>query len=74
MKRDLYLDYLIRWNKDARITIRVVEAEQEFLEEVLFWNDLAKIINEYSVSEAHSLLCWVGNVLETNYPRCHNVD
>ena len=69
MKRDLYLDYLIRWNKAARITIRVVEAEQEFLEEVLFWNDLAKIIKEYSVSEAHSLLCWVRNVLETNYPR-----
>ena len=74
MKRDLYLDYLIRWNKADRITIRVVEAEQEFLKEVLFWNDLAKIIKEYSVSESHSLLCWVGNVLETNYPRCHNVD
>ena len=69
MKRDLYLDYLIRWNKADRITIRVVEAEQEFLKEVLFWNDLAKIIKEYNVSEAHSLLCWVGNVLETNYPR-----
>ena len=74
MKRDLYLDYLIRWNKADRITIRVIEAEQEFLEEVLFWNDLAKIIKEYSVSEAHSLLCWVENVLETNYPRCHNAD
>ena len=69
MKRDLYLDYLIRWNKADRITIRVIEAEQEFLKEVLFWNDLAKIIKEYNVSEAHSLLCWVGNVLETNYPR-----
>ena len=69
MKRDLYLDYLIRCNKADRITIRVVEAEQEFLKEVLFWNDLAKIIKEYSVSEAHSLFCWVGNVLETNYPR-----
>ena len=69
MKCDLYLDYLIRWNKADRITIRVVEAEQEFLKEVLFWNDLAKIIKEYNVSEAHSLLCWVGNVLETNYPR-----
>lgn len=69
MKRDLYLEYLIRWNKADRTTIRVVEAEQDFLEEVLFWNDLAKIIKEYNVSEAHSLLCWVGNVLETNYPR-----
>ena len=74
MKRDLYLDYLIRWNEANRITIRVVEAEQEFLKEVLFWNDLAKIIKEYSVSESHSLLCWVGNVLETNYPGCHNAD
>lgn len=74
MKRDLYLDYLIRWNKANIITIRVIEAEQKFLEEVLFWNGLAKIINEYSVSEAHSLLCWVGNVLETNYPRDCNAD
>ena len=74
MKRDLYLDYLIRCNKADKIALRVKEAEQKFLEEVLFWNDLAKIIKEYSVSEAHSLLCWVGNVLETNYPRCHNAD
>ena len=74
MKRDLYLDYLIRCNKADKITLRVKEAEQKFLEEVLFWNDLAKIIKEYSVSEAHSLLCWVGNVLEINYPRCHNAD
>lgn len=74
MKCDLYLDYLIRCNKADKIALRVKEAEQKFLEEVLFWNDLAKIIKEYSVSEAHSLLCWVGNVLETNYPRCHNAD
>lgn len=74
MKRDLYLDYLIRWNKADKIALRVNEAEQKFLEEVLFWNDLAKIINKYSVSEALSLLCWVGNVLETNYLRCHNAD
>lgn len=74
MKRDFYLDYLIRWNKADKIVLRVNEAEQKFLEEVLFWNDLAKIINKYSVSEALSLLCWVGNVLETNYPRCHNAD
>ena len=74
MKRDLYLDYLIRCNKADEIYLRVKEAEYKFLEEVLFWNDLAKIINEYSVSKAHSLLCWVGNVLETNYPRDCNVD
>lgn len=74
MKRDLYLDYLIRCNKADKITLRVKEAEQKFLKEVLFWNDLAKIINEYSVSEAYSLLCWVGNVLETNYPRDCNAD
>lgn len=74
MKRDLYLDYLIRWNKADKITLRVNKAEQKFLEEVLFWNDLAKIINEYSVSEAYSFLCWVGNVLETNYPRDCNAD
>lgn len=74
MKRDLYLDYLIRQNKADKIALRVNEAEQKFLEEVLFWNDLAKIVNEYCVSEAYSLLCWVGNVLETNYPRCHNAD
>lgn len=74
MKHDLYLDYLIRWNKADKIVLRVNEAEQKFLEEVLFWNDLAKSINKYSVSEALSLLCWVGDVLETNYPRCHNAD
>ena len=38
MKRDLYLDYLIRWNKADKIVLRVNEAEQKFLEEVLFWN------------------------------------
>lgn len=74
MKRDLYLDYLIRCNKADEIYLRVKEAEKKFLEEVLFWNDLAKIINEYSVSKAYSLLCWVGNVLETNYPRDCNAD
>lgn len=74
MKRDLYLDYLIRQNKADKIVLRVNKAEQKFLEEVLFWNDLAKSINKYSVSEALSLLCWVGDVLETNYPRCHNAD
>ena len=40
MKRDLYLDYLIRWNKADKITLRVKEAEQKFLEEVLFGLDL----------------------------------
>lgn len=74
MKHDLYLDYLIRQNKADKIALRVNEAEQKFLEEVLFWNDLAKVINEYRVSEAYSLLCWVWNVLETNYPRYHNAD
>lgn len=74
MKRDLYLDYLIRQNKADKIVLRVNKAEQKFLEEVLFWNDLAKIINEYRVSEAYSLLYWVGDVLETNYPRCRNAD
>lgn len=74
MKRDLYLDYLIRWNKADKIALRVNEAEQKFLEEILFWNDLTKIINKYSISEALSLLCWVGDVLEINYPRCHNAD
>lgn len=74
MKRDLYLDYLIRWNKADKIALRVNEAEQKFLEEILFWNDLIKIINKYSTSEALSLLCWVGDVLEINYPRCHNAD
>lgn len=36
MKRDLYLDYLIRCNKADKIDLRVKEAEQKFLEEVLF--------------------------------------
>lgn len=81
MKRDLYLDYLIRWNKANIITIRVIEAEQKFLEEVLFWNRLGMTLCSCDLKTARQLNDWVGNVLFTNYPEyckklseCHNVD
>ena len=81
MKRDLYLDYLIRWNKAARITIRVVEAEQEFLKEVLFWTRLGMTLCSCDLKTARQLNDWVGDVLFINYPEyydklseCHNAD
>ena len=81
MKRDLYLDYLIRCNEADRITIRVVEAEQEFLKEVLFWNSLGMALCSCDLKTSRELNDWVGDVLFTNYPEyydkfseCHNAD
>lgn len=68
MKRDLYLDYLIRQNKADKIALRVNEAEQKFLEEVLFWNRLGMILYSCDLKTSRELNDWVGNVLFTNYP------
>lgn len=68
MKRDLYLDYLIRWNKADKIVLRVNEAEQKFLEEILFWNKLGMTLCSCDLKTARELLDWVGDVLFTNYP------
>lgn len=69
MKRDLYLDYLIRQNKADKITLRVNEAEQKFLEEVLFWNRLGMILCSCDLKTSRELNNWVGGVLFTNYPK-----
>lgn len=69
MKRDLYLDYLIRWNKADKIALRVNEAEQKFLEEVLFWNRLGMILCSCDLKTSRELNDWVGNALFTNYPK-----
>lgn len=68
MKRDLYLDYLIRCNKTDKIDLRVKEAEQKFLEEVLFWARLGMTLCSCDLKTARQLNDWVGNVLFTNYP------
>ncbi len=69
MKRDLYLDYLIRQNKADKIALRVNEAEQKFLEEVLFWNRLGMILCSCDLKTSRELNDWVGDVLFTNYPK-----
>lgn len=81
MKRDLYLDYLIRCNKADKIALRVNEAEQKFLEEVLFWNRLGMTLCYCDLKTARELTNWVRDVLSTNYPEhydklseYHNVD
>lgn len=81
MKRDLYLDYLIRCNKADKIDLRVKEAEQKFLEEVLFWARLGMTLCSCDLKTARQLNDWVSDVLFTNYPEhhnkfleCHNVD
>mgnify|MGYP001772422741 CR=1 FL=1 len=68
MKRDLYLDYLIRCNKADKITLRVKEAEQKFLEEALFWNSLGMALCSCDLKTSRELNDWVSDVLFTNYP------
>lgn len=68
MKRDLYLDYLIRWNKADKIALKVNEAEQKFLEEILFWDRLSMTLCSCDLKTARELYNWVGDVLITNYP------
>lgn len=69
MKRDLYLDYLIRCNKADKIALRrVKEAEYKFLEEVLFWNSLAMTLCSCDLKTSRELNDWVSDVLFTNYP------
>lgn len=81
MKHDLYLEYLIRDREANRIALKINEAEQKFLEEVLFWNRLGMVFCPYDLKTAMELNNWVGDVLLTNYPEyCdklseyHNVD
>lgn len=68
MKRDLYLDYFIRQNKADKIALRVNEAEQKFLEEVLFWNRLGMTLCSCDLKTSRELIDWVSDVLFTNYP------
>lgn len=68
MKRDLYLDYLIRCNKADEIALRVKKAEKKFLEEVLFWNSLGMALCSYDLKTSRELNDWVSDVLFTNYP------
>lgn len=68
MKRDLYLDYLIRCNKADKIALRVKKAEKKFLEEVLFWNSLGMALCSCDLKTARELNGWVSDVLFTNYP------
>lgn len=72
MKRDLYLDYLIRCNKADKITLRVKEAEQKFLEEVLFWGRLGITLCSCDLKTARQLNDWVDDVLFTNYPEYYD--
>lgn len=81
MKRDLYLDYLIRWNKADKIALKVNEAEQKFLEEILFWNRLSMTLCSCDLKTAMELNNWVSDVIFTNYPgyydklsESHNAD
>ena len=72
MKRDLYLDYLIRCNKADKITLRVKEAEQKFLEEALFWTRLGRTLCSCDLKTSRQLNDWLGDVLFTNYPEYYD--
>lgn len=81
MKSDLYLDYLIRWNKADKIALRVNKARIALLEEALFWIGLGRTLCSCDLKTARQLNDWVVDVLFTNYPEyydklseCHNAD
>ena len=62
------LEYYHFLRNDSRTRLQINDAILAFLEELRFWNNLSGTVNDYDSKEAHSLLLWVGDVLETNFP------
>lgn len=62
------LEYYRFLRDDSRTRLQINNSTLAFLEELRFWNDLARTIKDYDFKEGHSLLLWVGDVLKTNFP------
>lgn len=53
---------------DSRTRLQINNANLAFLNELRFWNNLARTIKDYDSKEGYSLLLWVSDVLKTNFP------
>ena len=62
------LEYYRFLRDDSRIRLQINNSTLAFLEELRFWNDLARTIKDYDSKEGYSLLLWVSDVLKTNFP------
>lgn len=72
MNDEQRLKYYRFLREDSRTQLRINQAEYNLLDELLFWNRLSAIIQEYDVNEGLSLFNWVGDVLRVNYPNYAN--
>lgn len=61
------LEYYRFLRDDSRTRLQINEAILAFLEELRFWNDLARTVKDYDSKEAYSLLLWVNDVIKTNF-------
>lgn len=62
------LEYYRFLRDDSRTRLQINNSILAFLEELCFWNELARTINDYDSKESYSLLLWVSDVLKTNFP------
>ena len=62
------LEYYRFLRDDSRTRLQINEAILAFLEDLRFWNDLARTVKDYDFKEGHSLLLWVNDVIKTNFP------
>lgn len=62
------LEYYRFLRDDSRTRLQINNSILTFLEELRFWNDLARTIKDYDSKEGYSFLLWVGDVLKTNFP------
>lgn len=62
------LEYYCFLRDDSRTRLQINNSILAFLEELRFWDDLARTIKDYDFKEGYSLLLWVGDVLKTNFP------
>lgn len=61
------LEYYRFLRNDSRTRLQINNSILAFLEELRFWNDLARTIKDYDSKEGYSLLLWVSDVLKTNF-------
>lgn len=61
------LEYYCFLRDDSRTRLQINNSILAFLEELRFWDDLARTIKDYDFKEGYSLLLWVGDVLKTNF-------
>lgn len=52
---------------DSRTRLQINDANLAFLEELRFWNNLARTVKDYDFNEAYSLLLWVNDIIKTNF-------